>query len=178
MTPRVKTTIISAAFAVVAILAVIGWARTPAPAPSFAGAQVAWDTSMPAVQASGPVSAAPGTRAVYGGEQPEAYRESATANPCVQPVAYASPAPSYAERYSVRTVRPRTVAAPERLRTYEERPVVRHGRSTKKSAAIVAGSAGFGAAIGALAGGGKGAAIGALAGGGSGFVYDRLTHNR
>lgn len=56
-------------------------------------------------------------------------------------------------------------------------PVVRHGRSTRDSVLIVAGSAGTGAAIGALAGGGKGAAIGALAGGAGGFIYDRLTHN-
>jgi hypothetical protein len=49
------------------------------------------------------------------------------------------------------------------------------GRSFGKSAAIVAGSAGAGAAIGAVAGGGKGAAIGALSGGTAGFVYDRIT---
>jgi hypothetical protein len=51
-----------------------------------------------------------------------------------------------------------------------------HGRSKANSAEIVAGSAGVGAAIGAIAGGGKGAAIGALAGGAGGFAYDRLTH--
>lgn len=51
-------------------------------------------------------------------------------------------------------------------------------RSKKKSAAIIGGSAGAGAAIGALAGGGKGAAIGALIGGTSGVVYDRNTHKK
>jgi hypothetical protein len=53
-------------------------------------------------------------------------------------------------------------------------PVVRR-RSTSKSVAIVAGSAGTGAAIGAIAKGGKGAAIGAIAGGVAGLIYDRLT---
>ncbi len=51
----------------------------------------------------------------------------------------------------------------------------RKTRSTGKSVAIVAGSAGAGAAIGALAGGGKGAGIGAATGGTAGFIYDRIT---
>jgi len=90
-------------------------------------------------------------------------------------------------RYGVRTVRqpvvqyqPVAVSAPvvEDRVVYRERGRVSHKRSRGKSIAIVAGSAGVGAAIGGIAGGGKGAAIGALAGGGGGFVYDRLTHNR
>lgn len=55
---------------------------------------------------------------------------------------------------------------------------VKHRRPFSHSVAIVGGSAGAGAAIGAIAGGGKGAAIGALSGGTAGLIYDRLTHNR
>ena len=61
--------------------------------------------------------------------------------------------------------------------TYGE-PVRRHHRTPDQSALIVAGSAGTGAAIGAIAGGGKGAAIGAISGGAAGFIYDRLTANK
>jgi len=50
-------------------------------------------------------------------------------------------------------------------------------RSLEHEALIVGGSAGAGAAIGAVAGGGKGAAIGALSGGISGLVYDLATRN-
>lgn len=64
-----------------------------------------------------------------------------------------------------------------RERQYTPTRVVRK-RPVKHSAAIVAASAGTGAAIGALAGGGRGAAIGALSGGAAGFIYDRLTHKK
>jgi hypothetical protein len=55
---------------------------------------------------------------------------------------------------------------------------VRHHRTSDQSALIVAGSAGTGAAIGAIAGGGKGAAIGAISGGAADFIYDRLTADK
>jgi len=54
----------------------------------------------------------------------------------------------------------------------ETLPLSRVARNTrKKDAAIIAGGAAAGAAIGAIAGGGKGAAIGAGVGGGSGTGY-------
>lgn len=60
----------------------------------------------------------------------------------------------------------------------DSRPVSPKGRSKLRSAAIIGGTAGVGAAIGALAGGGKAAAIGAIAGGGAGLVYDRATAHK
>jgi hypothetical protein len=61
---------------------------------------------------------------------------------------------------------------------YGEPAPARHDRPFNQSAMIVAGSAGTGAAIGAIAGGGKGAAIGALSGGVAGFIYDRVTAHK
>lgn len=51
-------------------------------------------------------------------------------------------------------------------------------RSWEKEVLIVGGSAGAGAAIGAVAGGAKGAGIGALSGGVAGLVYDLATRKK
>ena len=51
-------------------------------------------------------------------------------------------------------------------------------RTWQKEALIVGGSAGAGAAIGAVAGGKKGAAIGAVSGGVAGLIYDLATRNK
>ena len=74
----------------------------------------------------------------------------------------------------------RSFAAPAPARTAPVRTarVQKKGRSKKMSTAIIAGSAGTGAAIGAIAGGGKGAAIGAISGGAAGVIYDRTTANK
>ena len=79
--------------------------------------------------------------------------------------------------------RVRRVAMTQAANTSVERdaygePIVRQKRSTGKSVMIVAGSAGAGAAIGALAGGKKGAGIGAISGGVAGLIYDRMTANK
>ncbi len=119
---------------------------------------------------------------------------SQAANPCEQPVAYPATPAGDAQPYayppapygSTPAYAPRTayyqqpaVTTPARATTSARTSArVRRRRPFSHSAAIVAGSAGTGAAIGALAGGGRGAAIGALAGGAGGFIYDRVTRNR
>jgi hypothetical protein len=83
---------------------------------------------------------------------------------------------------------PRVTAAPAVARTRyvatrsstEPAPVALESnqRSWQKEALIIGGSAGAGAAIGAVAGGKKGAAIGAVSGGVAGLVYDLATRNK
>lgn len=171
MTPKTKSALTIAGFALLSTMAVAGWTRNPNGSNLGLGAVAA--NSLYA------------NRATYG----EAAREPVAAAQdinCAEPAytnaAYAPGATGYRT-----SNRPRVIRSTERAQEYiEPRRVERRsravlqkqGRSTGKSVAIVGGAAGVGAGIGALSGGGKGAAIGALSGGAAGFVYDRLTHKR
>jgi hypothetical protein len=94
--------------------------------------------------------------------------ETAVAAPTVAPVHSFRSAPVVRTRY----------VAPEAVATSTSVTESHNKRSLKKSAFIVGGSAGAGAAIGAVAGGGKGAAIGAMSGGVAGLLYDLVTRNK
>ena len=180
-----------AAFAVLGVAAVSGWVRNPSLAPVSYSANTepvaapgtdtqsanrtmlpAADTTVTYDQYGQPIGSnrAPGE---------PSYVTSSPAEACGQPE---SALPSYAAPRYVRTVRTEPAFYPKEDRQFAEprygrtRPPL-HRRSVGQSLAIVGGSAGVGAAIGAIAGGGKGAGIGALAGGAGGFIYDRLTHN-
>jgi hypothetical protein len=76
-----------------------------------------------------------------------------------------------------RYVEPRTVvtADPDPAPVAETK---KKKRTWQREALIVGGSAGAGAAVGAVAGGKKGAAIGAISGGVAGLVYDLATRNK
>jgi len=116
--------------------------------------------------------------ALYTGADNSSASTQASAATTTPATAIAKPS---AQRVNYRAPQREAAAAPQpgdytARDTYGE--PVRRGRSTEKSVLIVAGSAGTGAAIGALAGGGKGAAIGAIAGGVGGLVYDRITAHK
>lgn len=91
------------------------------------------------------------------------------------PVLVPRPSPAHRQIADTSDSYPVNSSAPARNSWSEP---VHQTRSTEKSVAIVAGSAGAGAAIGALAGGGKGAAIGAISGGIGGFIFDRMTAHK
>jgi hypothetical protein len=84
----------------------------------------------------------------------------------------------YDQPRAVRTVAYEPAPAPRRV-TYQrapERAPVRRtsGRSWKKTALVIGGSAGTGAGIGAIAGGKKGALIGAAIGGGAASLFEAV----
>jgi uncharacterized protein YcfJ len=150
-----KRGLIIGGFTALAVVAVLGWTRKSEPAPAYpvvpAQALAPMPTPSDAVTPATPV----------------VYANSPYAPAYAAPRA-AAPAPAPVTRRAARS---------SMVESRQPRTVTRK-RPTGHSVAIVAGSAGAGAAIGALAGGGKGAAIGALAGGAGGFVYDRLTRQK
>ena len=168
---NLKNGLIAGAFTILAVVAAIGWTHgrtSPAVDQPVTYAQPSYaQPNYPSPNANPPEPVAYDGAAYQNGVYyPDAQYEPYIHRPVVVRRAEEPPPPAYVDQGPPREYRERG---------YRE---IHHGRSTKKSVAIVAGSAGVGAAIGALAGGGKGAGIGALAGGAGGFVYDRLTHNR
>jgi hypothetical protein len=192
---NLKTGLLAGACVILAVVAVIGWThgRTtadvnqpatyaqpnyvpPTPAqsanynPAYSNGAPAYSNGVPAYPPN-PVVYDNGLAYQGGLYYPDSqYVQSIHRPVVVRRAEEPPPPPEYSAGY--------TETRPREYRDRREYREYRHGRSTGKSVAIVAGSAGVGAAVGALAGGGKGAGIGALAGGAGRFIYDRLTHNR
>src|SRR5258706_7319071 len=171
-----KNVLLAGGFVVLAVVAALGWTK-------------AERASTPA-----PLAVNYGQLASYG--QPASYT-NANPVPCTDNGAQyqtnGEPYPPNGATYQTMEYYPQDryvqgIHRPVVVRRYEEQPrrnttevrevyVRHHGRSVKKSVAIVAGSAGVGAAGGALGRGGKGAGISALARGAGGVILDHLTHN-
>jgi len=167
------------------------------PAPSLGSTQL---VSQGAGLASNPVlvDCADGQRALVkhvevGGQavaQVQCVGQPLTTNAFDDMSMAAAPAYTTARAYPVSMSRPATYSAPAPVRTrtvVSRQPVsyrtapsepVHHGRTWKKSALIIGGSAAGGAGIGAIVGGKGGAIKGAVLGGLAGTVYDIATRNK
>jgi hypothetical protein len=84
----------------------------------------------------------------------------------------------YAQPVGSPRVMPAVYSAPAPQRVVYRDRVERKsgGRTWKKSALVIGGSAGAGAGVGAIAGGKKGALIGAAIGGGAATLYEAIKH--
>jgi hypothetical protein len=172
---NLKNALIAAGFALLTVIAAMGWSRksveNTGAQPTYydANGQAMYASTgsrSPVVSESSPVPCAGNAGVAY---------QSALYEP---EGGYVSD--RYGSGHPIRVIERREPLEREYVQQEPvsyDREAVRRGRSTKKSVAIVAGSAAGGALIGGLAGGGKGAGIGAVSGGAAGFLYDRLTHN-
>jgi hypothetical protein len=95
-----------------------------------------------------------------------------------RPASYSAPAPARTRTVASREpVAYRSASAEPAYRTAPSEPV-HTGRSWKKSALIIGGSAAGGAGVGAIVGGKSGAIKGAVLGGVAGAVFDIATRNK
>lgn len=114
---------------------------------------------------------------VAGREVAEVTCVSTRPAPAYTDPAYFDGRSAYAGQSDIVTARPvvRTVAArPRTVRQTVYRTERSSGRSWKKTALVIGGSAAGGAGVGAIAGGKKGALIGAAIGGGAASIYEAI----
>ena len=177
-----KPVLLVGSFLVLGAVAIADWNRDASPQASFGEpyqeligynelGQPVYEQRGVYTTIASPPSIQPGTQPLQPvGAQPLV---QPMVQPMVQPVSQRIVTPvqqPQARPAVVQTVR----TEPVRVETVEQP----QSRSKKASAAIIGGSAGAGAAIGAIAGGGKGAGIGAIAGGVGGLIYDQVTRDK